>query len=74
MTVDGRLLASGFFAAGLWAIDALSQSAAGSAVIAHGTNIAGTSRMTLFAMNPVYRADPEREWPAMGTAAYWADQ
>jgi hypothetical protein len=21
--------------------------------------------MTLFAMNPLYQADPEREWPAM---------
>ena len=74
MSVDGRLLASGFFAAGLWAIDALSASAAGSPVIAHGTNTAATSRMTLFAMNPLYRADPEREWPAVGAAAYWADQ
>ena len=74
MTVDGRLLASGFFAAGLWAIDALSQTAAGAAVIAHGTNTAGNARVTLFAMNPLYRADPEREWPAVGAAAYWADQ
>jgi hypothetical protein len=30
--------------------------------------------MTLFAMNPLYRADPEREWPAVSSAAYWADQ
>jgi hypothetical protein len=30
--------------------------------------------MTVFAMNPLYRADPEREWPAVATAAYWADQ
>jgi hypothetical protein len=76
MTVDGRLLASGFFAAGLWQIegDSLSASAAGSPVIVHGTNTAGTARMTLFAMNPLYRADPEREWPAVGAAAYWADQ
>jgi hypothetical protein len=25
-------------------------------------------------MNPLYRADPEREWPMVGTGAYWADQ
>lgn len=74
MIVDGRLLASGFFAAGFWEIDSLSATAAGSPVIAHGTNTAGTARLTLFAMNPLYRADPEREWPAVGAAAYWADQ
>jgi Zinc carboxypeptidase len=71
-TVDGRLPASGFFAAGLWALDAQSASAPGSAVIAHGTNTAGTARLVVFAMNPLYRADPEREWPMVGTAAYWA--
>jgi len=27
----------------------------------------------VFAMNPLYRADPEREWAMVGTAAYWAD-
>ena len=43
-------------------------------VIAHETNTAGTARMTLFVMNPLYRADPEREWLAVGAAAYWADQ
>jgi Zinc carboxypeptidase len=72
--IDGRLPLSGFFAAGLWLIDELSASAGGSTVIAHGTNTAGTSRLTLFAMNPLYRADPEREWPAVSGAAYWADQ
>jgi hypothetical protein len=43
-------------------------------VIAHGTNTAGTARLTVFANNPLYRADPEREWPMVGTAAYWADK
>jgi hypothetical protein len=76
MSVDGRLPASNFFAAGLWPIagDALSASAAGAAVIAHGTNTADTARLTVFANNPLYRADPEREWPMVGTAAYWADK
>jgi Zinc carboxypeptidase len=74
MTVDGRLPLTDYFAAGLWAADAQSASAAGSAVIAHGTTTAGTARIALFAMNPLYRADPEREWPAAGTAAYWADR
>ena len=74
MAVDGRLPTSNFFAAGLWAMDAESASAPGSPVIAHGTNTGGTARLTVFAMNPLYRADPEREWPMISTAAYWADQ
>jgi len=74
MTVDGRLPLAGYFLAGLWAPDAQSASAPGSAVIAHGTNISGTARLTIFAMNPLYRADPEREWAMLASAAYWADQ
>jgi hypothetical protein len=73
LTVDARLPMSGFFAAGLWQL-ALSPTAPGSALIAHGTNTAGTARLTVYAMNPLYRADPEREWPSISTAAYWADQ
>jgi hypothetical protein len=72
--VDARFPASGFFAAGLWLLDAQSATAPGSAVIAHGTNTAGTARVTVYAMNPLYRADPEREWPSISTAAYWEDQ
>ncbi len=73
--VDGRFPASGILASGFWVTgDAQSVTAPNSAVIAHGTNIAGTSRATLFAMNPLYRADPERMWPAIGSAAYWAQQ
>jgi hypothetical protein len=74
MSVDARLPTTGFFAAGLWPFDAQSASAPGSAVIAHGTNAAATSRMVVYSMNPLYRADPEREWPMLGSAAYWADQ
>jgi hypothetical protein len=74
MTVDGRLPLAGYFLAGLWAPDAQSASAPGSAVIAHGTSISGAARLTIFAMNPLYRADPEREWTMLGSAAYWADR
>ena len=74
MSVDARLPLTGFFAAGLWSLDAQSATAPGAAVIAHGTNTAGTARMVVFAMNPLYRADPEREWPAVATSAYWADR
>ena len=75
-TVDGSLPLTGFFLSGLWKIagDAQSASAPGSAMIAHGSNTAGTARMTTFAMNPAYRADPEREWPMLASAALWADQ
>jgi Zinc carboxypeptidase len=72
-SVDGRLPGSAFFAAGLWPGTGPA-TAAGSAVIAHGANTANTSRVTVFANNPLYRADPEREWPMVGTAAYWADR
>jgi hypothetical protein len=74
MSADARLPFVNFLASGLWSPDADSATAAGAAVIAHGTNTAGTSRMTVFAMNPLYRADPEREWPMISSAAYWADQ
>ena len=74
MSVDGRLPLAGHFLAGLWAPDAQSASAPGSAVIAHGTSSAGAARLTIFAMNPLYRADPEREWTMIGAAAYWGDQ
>jgi hypothetical protein len=74
LSVDARLPTSGFFAAGLWLLDPQSASAPGSALIAHGPNAAGTARITVFANNPLYRADPEREWPAVSQAAYWGDQ
>ncbi len=74
LSVDARLPLSGFFAAGLWLLDTQSASAPGSALIAHGSNSAGTARVTVFANNPLYRADPEREWPALSQAAYWGDQ
>jgi Zinc carboxypeptidase len=71
MTVDARLVAGDFFGSGLFP-GANSSTAAGSPVIAHGTNTANTARLAVFASNPLYRADPEREWPMVGTAAYWA--
>jgi hypothetical protein len=73
-SVDGRLPASDFFAAGLWLQDAQSASAGGSAVVAHGPSTSGAARLTVFAMNPLYRADPEREWPMLANAAYWGDK
>ena len=41
-----------------------------SALIAHGAT--DTNRVVVFANNPLYRADPEREWPMLGSAIYWA--
>ncbi len=72
MTVDGRFATGSFFLSGLFPGSGAS-GAAGSAVIAHGTNTANTARLVVFANNPLYRADPEREWPMVGSAAYWAD-
>jgi hypothetical protein len=75
MSVDARMPASNIFASGLWPIagDAQSASAPGSAIVAHGTSTSGSARLVTFAMNPLYRADPEREWPMAASAAYWAD-
>jgi hypothetical protein len=73
-SVDANLPIAGFFAAGLWLIDAASASAPGAPMVAHGTSTtAGSPRLTAFAFNPLYRADPEREWPALASAALWAD-
>jgi hypothetical protein len=72
LTFDGRLATGDFFLSGLFP-GAETSGAAGRPVIAHGTSAAGTSRLVVFASNPLYRADPEREWPMVGTAAYWAD-
>ncbi|MGH3113214.1 MAG: hypothetical protein ACRDOP_07090, partial [Gaiellaceae bacterium] len=73
-SVDARLPLTDLFLAGLWFFDAVSATAPGAPFVAHGPNDAGTARLASFAMNPLYRADPEREWPMVGAAAYWADQ
>jgi hypothetical protein len=65
---------TGFFLSGLAPFDWTAAGAPGSPVVAHGTNTAGNARLVSFAMNPLYRADPEREWPMLASAAYWADQ
>ena len=76
LSVDARLPSTEpILASGLWnTSDAQSATAFGAAIVAHGTNASGSARLTVFAMNPLYRADPELEWPMVGSAAYWADQ
>ncbi len=75
MSVDARFPASEILASGMWITgDAQSASAANAPIILHGSNIAATSRVATFANNPLYRADPEREWPALGAAIYWSEQ
>jgi hypothetical protein len=75
VSVDARLPTTDFFLAGMWHLDEpQSASAPGSPIVVHGTNTAGTARLLTFANNPLYRADPEREWPMVGSAAYWAAQ
>jgi zinc carboxypeptidase len=73
LSVDGRLPAAGFFGSGLWPNFGAS-GAAGAPIIAHGSTVGDSARVAVFANNPLYRADPEREWPMVGTAAYWADR
>jgi hypothetical protein len=71
MTVDGRFVEGDFFLSGLFP-GAESSEAAGSAIIAHGSNTSNTARLVVWANNPLYRADPEREWPMVGSGTYWA--
>jgi Zinc carboxypeptidase len=73
LEVDARLPLTGFFLSGMWHLDAQSATAPGAAWVVHGLNTGGTARLVNFAMSPLYRADPEREWPMVGTAAYWVD-
>ena len=72
-SVDARLPLTDFFLAGMWQ-NPESTTAPGSPFVVHGTNTAGTARLVNFAMNPLYRADPERSWPMVGAGAYWADK
>lgn len=76
-SIDGRLLGdtTSTFASGLWRFPRTA-SAANAPIIVHGTSTAAgsTARITAFSLNPLYRADPEREWPAVASAAYWSDQ
>jgi zinc carboxypeptidase len=77
-TVDARLAGdpASSFAAGLWRLPRPA-SATDAAIGIHGESTDGVgqaARITVFSFNPLYRADPEREWPMVGTAAYWSDQ
>lgn len=76
--VDGRLLPSttDTFASGLWRLPR-NPSAGNAPIIVHADSTDGVgdvARITAFSMNPLYRADPEREWPMVAGAAYWSDQ
>jgi hypothetical protein len=75
-TVDARFPEANYFAAGLWRSAARAATVPNAPLIVHGASTAAGSnaRIVNFAMNPLYRADPEREWPLVGTAAYWADR
>jgi hypothetical protein len=70
--VDGRLPASDYLASGHWPNP--DPSAGGSPVIIHGPNTANTARITLFGIEPLFRAHPERSFPAVSEAFYWGDK
>jgi hypothetical protein len=71
VSVDGRLPASDFLASGHWPNP--DPSAGGSPVIVHGPNTANTARITLFGIDPLFRAHPERSFPAVSEGFYWGD-
>jgi zinc carboxypeptidase len=71
LTVDARLPASGFLASGHWPNP--DPSAGGSAVLVHGPNASNTARITLFGIDPLFRAHPERSFPAVSAGFYWGD-
>ena len=69
--VDGRLPASDYLASGHWPNP--DPSAGGSPIIVHGPNEANTARITLFGIDPLFRAHPERSFPAVSGGFYWGD-
>jgi hypothetical protein len=71
-SVDARLT-NDYFVSGLFP-EPRPAGAAGAPVILHGSSTAagGTAKVTLFAADPLYRGDPEREWPAFSGAVFWA--
>jgi Zinc carboxypeptidase len=71
ITVDGRLPQSDYLASGHWPNP--DPSAGGSPVIVHGPNESGTARITLFGIDPLFRAHPERSFPAVASGFYWGD-
>jgi hypothetical protein len=71
VTVDGRLPESDYLASGHWPNP--DPSAGGSAIIVHGPNVANTARITLFGIDPLFRAHPERSFPAVSAGFYWGD-
>jgi Zinc carboxypeptidase len=71
VTVDGRLPESDYLASGHWPNP--DPSAGGSPIIVHGPNRTGTSRITLFGIDPLFRAHPERSFPAVAGGFYWGD-
>ena len=71
VTVDGRLPASDYLASGHWPNP--DPSAGGSPLIIHGPNTANTARITLFGIDPLFRAHPERSFPAVSEGFYWGD-
>jgi hypothetical protein len=71
VTIDGRLPASDYLASGHWPNP--DPSAGGSAIIVHGPNTANSARITLFGIDPLFRAHPERSFPAVAAGFYWGD-
>jgi Zinc carboxypeptidase len=71
MTVAGRLPMANYLASGHWPDP--DPSAAGSALIVHGPNSTGSARVTLFGIDPLFRAHPERSFPAVASGFYWSD-
>jgi Zinc carboxypeptidase len=71
VTVDARLPESDYLASGHWPNP--DASAGGSPIIVHGPNESGTARITLFGIDPMFRAHPERSFPAVAGGFYWGD-
>jgi Zinc carboxypeptidase len=71
VAVDGRLPASDYLASGHWPNP--DPSAGGSPLIIHGPNTSNTARITLLGIDPMFRAHPERSFPAVSEGFYWGD-
>lgn len=67
-SVDGRFLEEDFFVAGHW-IDR--SGAAGQPLVVRGNGTVGDARVVLFGIDPLFRAHPQRTFPAVASSLYW---
>ncbi|HEX6332225.1 MAG TPA: M14 family zinc carboxypeptidase [Actinomycetota bacterium] len=67
-SVDARFLDEDFFVAGHWQDRS---GAAGQPLVVRGNGTFGDARVVLFGIDPLFRAHPQRTFPAVASSVYW---